>query len=595
MQLIKELRRRRVFRTAALYIVAAWIILQVASLAFPALDIPDSAIRFVWIGAFLGFPIAVVFGWRYQITTEGIEKTRPLAAGEVTADLSLGRTDFILLAALSVVLVVIAGGVIREIQSVKGPGLSVFGREIPPNSIAVLPLENLTGNPEEEYLAIALQEALISDLAVISGLRVTSRTSSGRYVNSNKSIAEIGVELGVAYLVEGTMQRIGDQIRLRLQLIDAELDELLWSDNYDRNLEDILVLQGEVARTVSDELGVELAQDERRRLTRTRKVNPEVYKLVVKGTYFAKQLDPVSIDRGLELLNQAISVDPREPLAYAGLALGYNIIGHGANAHGAFPKAKAAAQKALSLDEYSGAGWAALGEAEMYYDWDWDKARASQLKALQLSPSLDQMYAHYAYLLLLYGDVDEAISMAEKARDLSPLDPLWAGFAAWIYMLEARWEDAHQAIEECLSYSPGFSFCLYTEAQSLTAQGKVAEALEVLENGDQNDPFVLWALAPTYALAERREDALNIAQGWEAQPTTRNLMHLSFTHSALGDMDKALGYLEQSLEARTDWLPWIVFDNAYGGVVEPMRGHPRYQAVVDQMKLPLSRNSKLLD
>lgn len=303
MQLTKELRRRRVFRTAALYIVAAWIILQVASLAFPALDIPDSAIRFVWIGAFLGFPIAVVYGWRYQMTTEGIEKTRPLATGEVTADLSLGRTDFILLAALSVVLVAIAGGVIREIQSVKGPGVSVFGREIHPNSIAVLPLENLTGNPEEEYLAIALQEALISDLAVISGLRVTSRTSSGRYVNSNKSIAEIGVELGVAYLVEGTMQRIGDRIRLRLQLIDAELDELLWSDNYDRNLEDILVLQGEVARMVSGELGVKLAQDERRRLTRTRKVNPEVYKLVVKGTYFAKQLDPVSIDRGLELLN----------------------------------------------------------------------------------------------------------------------------------------------------------------------------------------------------------------------------------------------------------------------------------------------------
>lgn len=588
MQFIQELRRRRVFRTAALYIVAAWVILQVASLAFPALDIPDSAIRFVWIGAFLGFPIALIFGWRYQITAEGIEKTYPLAAGEAAGDLSLGRADFVSLAALIVVLVVIAGGVVREIQSVEDVAVSVFGREIPPNSIAVLPLQNLTGIQEEDYLAIALQEALISDLAVVSGLRVTSRTSSGRYVNSKNSIVEIGLELGVAYVVEGTMQRIGNQIRLRLQLIDAAMDELLWSANYDRNLEDVLVLQGEVARTVARELGVTLAQDERRRLMRSRKVNPEVYKLVVKGTYFAKQLNPVSIEHGFELLNEAISVDPREPLAYAGLALGYNTIGHAINAHGAFPKAKAAAQKALSLDEYSGEGWAALGEAEMYYDWDWETAKASQLKALQLSPSLDQMYAHYAYLLLLYGEVDEAISMSEKARDLSPLDPLWAGFAAWIYMLEERWEEGHQAIAECLLYSPGFSFCLYTEAQLLTAQGKFAEAVEVLESGDRNDPFVVWALAPTYAMAGRREDSLHTAQGLEAQPSPRDMMHLSFTYAALGDMDKALDYLEQSLEARTDWLPWIVFNNAYGGVIESMRGHPRYQAVVDRMNLPLS-------
>lgn len=587
MRLIRELRRRRVFQTAALYVVAAWVVLQVASLAFPALDIPDSAIRYVWTGAFLGFPIALVFGWRYQVTAQGIERTQSLAEGESAGDLSLGRRDFILLAALGFVLVAITVGVIRDIQGVKGEGVSVFGREIPANSIAVLPLQNLTGDEEENYLAIALQEALISDLATVSGLRVTSRTSSGRYVNSDKSIAEIGLELGVAYVVEGTMQRIGEQIRLRLQLIDAKVDQLLWSDNYDRKLKDVLVLQGEVARTVATELGVTLASDESRRLTRSRTVNPDVYRLVVKGTYFCKQLDPASIRRGLELLNEAITIDPREPLAYAGLALGYNTIGHGADAHGAFPKAIAAAEKALSLDEYSGAGWAALGEAQMYYEWDWDKARESQLRALQLSPSLDQAYAHYAYLLLLYGEVDEAIAASENARDLSPLDPLWAGFTAWIYLLEGRWDDGHQAVAECLSYSPAFPFCLYTEAQLLTAQGKVAAAIEVLESGDRNDPFVLWALAPTYALAGRREEALRIADALETAPTTRNLMHLSFTYSALGDMEKAFHFLERSLEARTDWLPWIVFDNAYGGVVEPMRGHPRFESVVDQMRLPL--------
>lgn len=586
MRLMQELHRRRVFQTAALYIVAAWIVLQAASLAFPALNIPESAIRFVWIGAFLGFPVALVFAWRYQLTAKGVQKTQALGAGEAAVHPGLGRRDYLLLGALTLVLAVIVVGVVREIQNAGGSNLSMLGREIPPNSIAVLPLDNLTGDPEEEYLAIALQEALIADLAIVSGLRVTSRTSSGRYVDSKKSIVEIGTELGVAFVVEGTMQRKGENLLLRLLLIDAATDQLLWSDDYDRELKDVLVLQGEVSRTVASELGVRLAQDEQRRLTRSREVDPDVYKLVVKGTYFAKQLDPPSVQRGLELLNQAISLDPREPLAYAGLAFGLNTIGHGINAHDAFPQAKAAAQKAIALDEFSGAGWAALGEAQMYYDWNWDEARASQLKALQLSPSIDQMYAHYAYLLLLYGEVDEAIAVSEKARDLSPLDPLWAGFAAWIYMLEERWEEGHQANAECLTYSPGFPFCLYTEAQLLTAQGRSAEAIELLESGDVNHPFVLWALAPSYAMAGRPDDALRIAERLALQPTARNLLHLSFTYSALGDIDRAFVLLEESYEARADWLPWIVLPNAYGGAIEPLRGDPRYQALVTRFSLP---------
>jgi len=590
MRLITELRRRRILRTVALYIVAAWVVLQVADLAFPALSIPDTAIRFVWVGVTLGFPVALIFAWRYQITEAGIEKTLPLEAGDAAVDIGLKPADFILLAMLGVVLLVIALGVVQQIRETDDYRVSVLGRKIPPNSVAVLSLDNLTGDPEQQFFTVALQEALISDLAVVSGLRVTSRTSSSRYANSGKSIVEIGAELGVAYVIEGTVQRLGDRIRVRLQLVNAALDELLWSEDYEREVRDVLVLQGEVARTVAGEIGATLTPDERSRLTRTRTVNPEVYELVVKGLYFVEQFDPVAIERGFGLLNEAISLDPREPLAYAGLALGYNTIGHGINAHGAFPKARAAAEKALELDEYSGEAWAALAEAVTYYDWDWDTANEMMQKALQLSPSLDQMYAHYAYLLLLYGRIDEGIEYVEKARDLSPLDPLWAGFGAWIYMLEERWDEGQRGIDECLLYTPGAPFCLYTAAQMLTAQGRFDEAVAVLEAGDTTHPFVLWALAPTYALAGRVDEARAIAAQLDAAPTPRNLMHLAFTYSALGELDTAFDYLERSLEARTDWLPWIVFDNAYGGVIEPMRGHPRYEAVVAAFDLPMFRN-----
>jgi tetratricopeptide (TPR) repeat protein len=201
------------------------------------------------------------------------------------------------------------------------------------------------------------------------------------------------------------------------------------------------------------------------------------------------------------------------------------------------------------------------------------------------------MYAHYAYLLLLYGDVDGAIAMVETARDLSPLDPLWAGFAAWIYMLEERWDDVDAAVRECLRFSPDFGFCVYTEAESLSLRGRHDEAVDVLEAVRSDDLFIAWGLGPTYALAGRREDALRVAAQLEAIPVPRSLMHLAFTYSALGEVETALDYLEQSLAARTDWLPWIVFDNAYGGVIEPIRRDPRYAAVVDAMRIPMFRDT----
>jgi len=242
--------------------------------------------------------------------------------------------------------------------------------------------------------------------------------------------------------------------------------------------------------------------------------------------------------------------------------------------------------KALEIDEYSGEGWAALAEAQMYYDWDWETSKSSMLKALQLSPSLDQMHAHYAYLLVLYGHMEEGIAAAEKARDLSPLDPLWAGFAAWIYMLEERWDEAEQGADECISLDPGFTFCHYAYAQVLTAQGRYDEAVRILESVAVDNSFILWSLPPTYAMAGRRDDAMKLVAILDQDHTPRNLMHIAFTYSALGELDKAIEYLELAYDARADWLPWIAFKNAYGGAVEPMRDDPRFREIVARFNLP---------
>jgi TolB-like protein/Flp pilus assembly protein TadD len=583
---IQEARRRRVFQTAAIYIVASWIILQVADLAFPGLDIPDNAIRFIWIGVFLGFPLALLFGWRYQITAHGIVRTAPSQHSDSDGELKLKTLDFVLLSALAVIVVGISYGVFEEILEVEQPfGVSAFGREILPNSIAVLPLENLTGDPDQQYFVDGLHDALISDLAQIGALQVTSSTSTDVYKNVAKHLTEIASELGVANVIEGSVFRTGNDVRITVQLINASTDENLWSQNYRRELTDILALQGDVARAIADQVRATLTPDEIRRLTSARRVNPEVYELYLKGMFFLKQLDPLSIPKGLDLLHEAIGVDPRDPLTYAALALGYNTIGHGLSAHDAFPKALAAAEKALEIDEYSGEAWAALGEAQLYYSWDWGESEASMLRAMQLSPSLDHTRAHYAYLLILLGRIDESFVYVEQARDLSPLDPLWAGFAAWLYMLEERWEEGLDAANECLSFSPGFWLCDYALGQIYSAMGDIENAIVAHEKMPPGLPMTNWAMGPTYGLAGRHEDALKIAALMAVDPSPRDMLHLALTYSAMGDIDEAIRWLEISFDNRADWLPWIVLKHSYGGAVEPMRDDPRFKALIERLNL----------
>ncbi len=594
-QFIREAQRRRVFQTAVIYTVAAWVILQVAALAFPGLDIPDSAIRYVWIGAFVGLPIALLFSWRYQVTLQGIVRTAPLASSESESIAGLKTADHVMLAAIALIVAAITYSLIEEIREIEQPfGVSAFGREILPNSIAVLPLDNLTGDPNQDYFVDGLHDALISGLAQISGLQVTSRTSTGVYRELAKPLIEIARELGVANVIEGSVFRTGDDVRVTVQLINAATDESMWSQIYKRQVADMLTLQGEVARAIAEQVRVELTPDEVKRLSVERRVNPDVYESYLKGMYFAKQLDPAMVPRGLDFLHEAIGIDPREPLAYAGLALGYNTIGHGINAHDAFPKALAAAEKALELDEYSGEAWAALAEAQLYYDWDWTTSESSMLRALQLSPSLDHVRAHYAYLLILLGRIDESFFQAEKARELSPLDPLWAGFAAYLYMLEERWEEGLDVVEECLSFSPGMWICDFALGQLYRAMGDREKAVEAHEKMAPGLPMTNWALGPTYGMAGRLDEARRIAEIMAADPTPRDMLYVALTYSAMGDMDASMHWLELAYENRSDWLPWIVLRNAFGGAVEPMRDEPRYKAIVEKLNLPSTEEAIIM-
>jgi TolB-like protein/Flp pilus assembly protein TadD len=590
MNMVRELRRRRVFGTVALYIVAAWVAIQVAAELFPGLDIPERAIRYVWIAATFGFPIAVLFAWRYQITSEGIVKTVPAAAGEDAANLRLDRKDFVMLVGIGALIHVIGLRAVDDIRKTnETQAFSASGREVFPNSIAVLPLDNLTGDPEQDYLVEGIHEAMTSTLSRISGLHVKSRTSTSTYKGSDKQVPEIASELGVASVVVGSVLRDGDTLRINVQLVDAASDEYVWTNTYEREVRDMLALHSEIAREVAGQISVELTPEETFRLAQTRQVDPEVYQAYVKGMHFVKQLDLQAIETGLGYLQDAISLNPREPLAYAGLALGYNTIGHGVSSHDAFPRAIAAAEKALELDELSGEAWAGLAEAQLYYDWDWEKSEKTFLRAIQLSPSLDHAYAHYAYLLMLLGRTEEAIEISEKARDLSPLDPLWAGFTAWIYMVEERWEEGEAIAEECLQFAITLDLCRYALGQIYSAQGRFDEAVAIHEQIPQDDPFRNWALGISYGLAGQRDQAQSVIDAMAVNATPRNQFHIALAYAAMGEVEQAVTWMNVAYESRADWLPWVVHPSSYGGPVEILRDHPGFQAIVDQMNIPAAQ------
>jgi TolB-like protein len=592
MKMMRELRRRRVFGTVALYIIAAWVAVQVASLIFPALDIPERAIRYVWLATILGFPIAVLFAWRFQITSEGVFKTPPAAAGEGAANLRLNGMDFLMLAGLGVMVLIIG---LRAVQDIRQTdeifGVSVFGREIHPNSIAVLPLDNLIGDPEQVYLVDGIHESMTSTLSQISGLRVKSRTSTATYRDSDKSLPDIAGELGVANVIVGSVRRDGETIRVTVELIDARTDEYLWTSTYERELRDLLAMQSDVAREVASQVSVELTPEELARLADTRQVDPEVYETYLKGMFFVKQLNGAAIMKGMEYLHEAVAIDPREPLAYAGLALGYNTIGHGVSSHDAFPKAIAAAEKALEIDELSGEAWAALGEAQLYYDWDWAKAEKNMQRAMQLSPSLDHVRAHYSYLLMLLGRSEEAIAMSEEVRAMSPVDPLWAGFTSWLYMLEGRFDEAEQIGKECLMFATSLDLCRYALGQVYSAQGQYDKAIEIGEQIPVGDPFRNWSLGISYGFADQHDQAQSVINAMSVNATPRDQLHIALAYAAMGETEQAATWLNVAYESRADWLPWVVHPNAYGGAVEPMREHPVFKAIVEQMNIPAAQPS----
>jgi serine/threonine protein kinase len=292
-------------------------------------------------------------------------------------------------------------------------------------SIAVLPLANLSGDPQQEYFADGMTEELISDLAKISALRVTSRTSVVRYKSSSKSLPEIAKELGVDAVVEGSVTRAGSQVKITAQLIDAVKDRHLWADPFQRELKDVLALQGEVARAIAGEIGVRLTPQERSRLADKKTVNPEAYEAYLKGQYHLFRRTASDAQKSLEYFQQAVEKQPDYALAYAGIAVAYEQAAGSTQSllspKEAFPRAKVAAMRAVELDSTLAEAYASLAWSSFIFDRDWTTAESQFQRALRLNTNYPMAHENYAMFLSRMGRFDEAIREMKRGQELDPL------------------------------------------------------------------------------------------------------------------------------------------------------------------------------
>lgn len=458
----------------------------------------------------------------------------------------------------------------------------------PPNidSLAVLPLENLSGDPAQEYFSDGLTEELICAVARIASLRVISRTSVMPYKGARKSLPAIAKELRVDAIVEGSVARSDQKVRITAQLIYAPDDRHLWSGRYERELFDILQLQAEIAQDIASQIH-KLVDPGQPPSAPARKVHPQAYEACLKGIFFRDKMTPADLAKSTAYFTQAINLDPGYAQAYANLSQAQfylGLFGMGP-ASEMFPKAKASAVKALELDETVAAAHNALAAVHILYEWDWAGAEAECLRALQLSPNDSVTHVHLADYMSIQERHDEAIAEYKLALELDPISCVYIGFFGLILYRARRFDEAIAQCHKALEINPNYANALWFLALSLEQKGRLAESIEKFDKAFSlgAGPPCRALLGRAYALAGERAKAESILEELKtlSQQQYISPFDIAVVYAGLGDLTSTFQLLEQAYQQRVFRiieLTFPMFDN--------LRPDPRWQDLVRRIGLP---------
>ncbi len=530
-------------------------------------------------------------GYRFIATVEGLGRASPPteASPEVatpTGSRSRRRPVWMTVLALAAVLAV-AG--YFGWQSFRPPVQPLAGKIM----LAVLPFDNLSGDPDQDYFSDGMTEEMITQLGRLNPERlgVIGRTSIVRYKGTNKSIEEIGRELKVEYLLEGSVRREADRARISVQLIQVSDQTQLWAANYDRVLGGILSLQSEVAEAVAREIQVKLTPQQEARLASARPVNPEAYEAYLKGRYHWRLRTPEALEKSIKFFKDAIAKDSAYALGYAGLADSYLLLGSApydaVPPREVMPRAREAAIKALAIDDTLAEAHTSLAHAKLFYDWDWSGAEREFQRALELNPSYATAHHWYAYQLWVRGRLDQALEEVQRARELDPFSLVINLVMGRHFYFTRRFDLAIAQFKEALEMEPNFFLGHFDLGLAYAQVGRHEEALAEFQQAVRlsgSSPLCVAGLGYAYALAGRKSEARMVLDDLRQISQRRRVpaIYPAGIYAGLGEKDRALEWLEHAYEERSDVLILLKLEPIF----DPLRSDPRFQSLLLRLNFP---------
>jgi len=575
-----ELKRRNVYKVAVAYAIVGWLLVQVATQVFPFLEIPNWVVRLVIALVAIGFPIALLMAWAFELTPEGLKRAEDvdLAASARQARKHIWIFVVIVGAAISIGLFFIGRHTARNAASAS---------ELPAKSIAVLPFDNLSRDPDNAYFAEGVQDEILTRLAKVADLKVISRTSTQKYKSAPDNLRAIAQQLGVANILEGSVQKANDQVRVNVQLINATNDAHLWADIYDRKLTDIFAVESEIAKTIADTLQAKLTGSELKAMAKVPTADSEAYELYLKGRFFWNKRTGPDLRKAIGYFDQAISKDPNYALAYAGLADSYVLLPFlgAASPQNSIPQAKAAAKHALELDDRLAEAHASSGRILSGYDFAFDQSIKEFERAIQLNPNY-AMARHWisAGPLTALARFDRAIAEGKRAVELDPLSLVDNADLGWVYFAARRYDEAIAQLRKTIEIDSRFYLARYTLGQALQLKGQLADAIAEYRKAVEldDDPFALALLGQVYARAGQRDESQKILARLTEEAKSRyvSAYGVALMFIGLGDKEQAMDALERAFrEGAGNDIISIKVDP----MVDDLRDQPRFEALVQKI------------
>jgi len=592
-----ELKRRNVFKVAVAYIVAGWALSQGIAQVFPVFDVSNWAIRFIVILIIAGLPIALVLAWMFEITPEGIKRT-------AIADAMPGATQrkkhvwiYVVVIGAAVSIGLFFLGRYSAINGAPRAASEELPRDrqsevaaVPQKSIAVLPFDNLSRDPDNAYFAEGVQDEILTRLARIGDLKVISHTSTQQFKSAPEDLRQIAKQLGVMNILEGSVQKVGDQVRVNVQLINALNDAHLWAETYDRKLTDIFAVESEIANAIARMLQAKLSGPEQTAMAKKPTENPEAYELYLKGRFFWNKRTGVDLRKSIEYYQQAIAKDPNYALAYAGLADSYLLLSPYAAAppEESIPPARAAAKKALELDDSLAEAHASSGLLATF-DLEFDRSIAELERAIQLDPNYATAHHWIALSLMALGQFDRAIAEGKRAIELDPLSLIINADLSWLYFNQRRYDDAETQARKTLEMDSRFVLGHYYLCEALQFKGRLTDAIAEYQKAfDLNhDPYSLAMLVQAYARNRQPDQARKVLTLLTDETKSRYVpaYALAVIYLALGDKERAIDQLELAYRRGAETYMFLI---KVDPLLDDLRGNTRFDALVQ--KIAVSKN-----